>query len=51
MFCCLDAEKQNAMNLFLGIFQPKTGRAHFWELTTDYHLHDPRLKPGYMPPQ
>ncbi|CAF1144930.1 unnamed protein product [Adineta ricciae] len=44
------AEKQHAMNLFLGIFQPKIGRPHFWELASDYHLHDPRLVSGYMPP-
>ncbi len=47
----IDAEKQHAMNLFLGIFQPKQGRPHFWELASDYHLHDPRLIPGYIPPQ
>ncbi|CAF1057416.1 unnamed protein product [Adineta steineri] len=45
-----DAEKQHAMNLFLGTFRPRLGRAHFWELASDYHLHDPRLTIGYMPP-
>ncbi|CAF1306127.1 unnamed protein product [Rotaria sp. Silwood1] len=45
-----DAEKQHAMNLFLGIFQPKIGRPHFWELASDYHLHDPRIIPGYVAP-
>jgi hypothetical protein len=52
-FSCseIDAEKQHAMNLFLGIFQPRIGRPHFWELASDYHLHDPRLLPGYLPPQ
>ena len=47
----LDTEKQQAMNLFLGVFQPKIGRPHFWDLSSDYHLHDPRLLPGYMAPQ
>ncbi|CAF1581094.1 unnamed protein product, partial [Didymodactylos carnosus] len=30
------------------IYQPQ--RTHFWELTSDYHLHDPRLVAGYIPP-
>ena len=47
----IDTEKQQAMNLFLGVFQPKIGRPHFWDLSSDYHLHDPRLLPGYMAPQ
>ncbi|XP_061427040.1 polyphosphoinositide phosphatase isoform X1 [Lethenteron reissneri] len=34
-----DAEKQDAMNLFLGMFVPRDGRLHLWELTTDYYLH------------
>ncbi|CAF4161826.1 unnamed protein product, partial [Rotaria magnacalcarata] len=38
------------MNLFLGVFQPKIGRPHFWELAQDYHLHDPRVKFGYIAP-
>ncbi|CAF3229465.1 unnamed protein product [Rotaria sp. Silwood2] len=45
-----DAEKQHAMNLFLGVFQPRIGRPHFWELANDYHLHDPRIIPGYIAP-
>src|SRR5689334_16690764 len=44
----LDAEKQDAMNLFLGNYrvQKGTGPA-LWELPGDYHLHnitDPDLK-------
>lgn len=44
----LDAEKQDAMNLFLGNYrvQKGTGPA-LWELPGDYHLHnitDPELK-------
>ncbi|CAF4282288.1 unnamed protein product, partial [Rotaria sp. Silwood2] len=45
-----DAEKHHAMNLFLGVFQPRIGRPHFWELANDYHLHDPRIIPGYIAP-
>lgn len=47
----IDTEKQHAMNLFLGVFRPKNGRSHFWELASDYHLHDPRIIPGYLAPQ
>eukprot|EP00897_Mesotaenium_endlicherianum_P007069 jgi/Mesen1/6390/ME000329S05561 len=49
-----DAEKQDAINLFLGHFQPKLGRPALWELDSDYYLHvtgsgspdfSPRLDP------
>ncbi|XP_024365419.1 phosphatidylinositol-3-phosphatase SAC1 isoform X2 [Physcomitrium patens] len=34
-----DGEKQDAMNLFLGHFQPQKGKPALWELETDYYLH------------
>ncbi|XP_074560665.1 phosphatidylinositol-3-phosphatase SAC1 isoform X3 [Curcuma longa] len=34
-----DGEKQDAINLFLGYFQPKDGKPALWELETDYYLH------------
>lgn len=34
-----DGEKQDAMNLFLGHFQPQEGKPDLWELETDYYLH------------
>ncbi|XP_041988138.1 polyphosphoinositide phosphatase [Aricia agestis] len=36
-----DAEKQNTMNLFLGLFVPTPGRPALWEYPTDYYLHHP----------
>lgn len=45
---CLDAEKQDAMNLFLGNYRVRKGVGPaIWELPSDYHLHnimDPELK-------
>ncbi|ESO98034.1 hypothetical protein LOTGIDRAFT_143268 [Lottia gigantea] len=35
-----DLEKQQAINLFLGIFVPQEDKANIWELTTDYYLHN-----------
>jgi hypothetical protein len=34
-----DAEKQQAMNLFLGNFVPQPGRPAVWELESDSFLH------------
>lgn len=34
-----DADRQDAINLFLGVFQPLEGKSHLWELPTDYYLH------------
>ncbi|KAK6937999.1 SAC domain [Dillenia turbinata] len=34
-----DGEKQDAINLFLGYFQPQEGRPALWELDSDYYLH------------
>lgn len=43
----IDAEKQDAMNLFLGNYVVHKGQPALWELPGDYHLHnitDPELK-------
>lgn len=34
-----DAEKQDAINLFLGNFVPIAGQPELWELETDHYLH------------
>lgn len=34
-----DAEKQNAINLFLGLFKPSNNDPPIWEFTSDYYFH------------
>lgn len=34
-----DAEKQNAINLFLGLFIPDETKPQIWEYTSDYYFH------------
>ncbi|KAK2719450.1 polyphosphoinositide phosphatase-like isoform X2 [Artemia franciscana] len=34
-----DSDKQNAINLFLGIFVPSPSKQPIWETITDYYLH------------
>lgn len=34
-----DAEKQNAINLFLGLFIPDENKPQIWEYTSDYYFH------------
>ncbi|XP_068649727.1 phosphatidylinositol-3-phosphatase SAC1 isoform X1 [Aristolochia californica] len=34
-----DGEKQDAINLFLGYFQPQDGKPALWDLDSDYYLH------------
>ncbi|XP_014233608.1 polyphosphoinositide phosphatase isoform X2 [Trichogramma pretiosum] len=34
-----DQEKQQAINLFLGLFVPEEGRSPIWEVPTDYYIH------------
>lgn len=34
-----DAEKQNAINLFLGLFKPSENQPQIWEYTSDYYFH------------
>ena len=38
-FVCADADKQMAINVFLGVYQPGEGIPDIWDLTTDYYLH------------
>lgn len=35
----VDADRQDSINLFLGVFQPEEGKSHLWELPTDCYLH------------
>nr|XP_002125633.1 polyphosphoinositide phosphatase [Ciona intestinalis] len=35
-----DADKQSAINLFLGVFRPQTSESPMWELPTDHYLHN-----------
>ena len=35
-----DADKQNAMNIFLGVFKPYMFTFHIWDLEKDVYLHD-----------
>ncbi|XP_040139135.1 polyphosphoinositide phosphatase isoform X2 [Ictidomys tridecemlineatus] len=34
-----DADRQDSINLFLGVFHPNEGKPHLWELPTDFYLH------------
>ncbi|XP_069866968.1 polyphosphoinositide phosphatase isoform X2 [Dipodomys merriami] len=34
-----DADRQDSINLFLGVFHPTEGKPHLWELPTDFYLH------------
>ncbi|KAF7127863.1 hypothetical protein RHSIM_Rhsim11G0054800 [Rhododendron simsii] len=46
-----DGDKQDAINLFLGYFQPQEGKPALWDLDSDYYLHvsglGDDLIPGY----
>lgn len=35
-----DLEKQQATNIFLGVFRPVEGKANIWEMPTDFYLHN-----------
>ncbi|CAL1586476.1 unnamed protein product [Knipowitschia caucasica] len=34
-----DADRQDAINLFLQVYQPAEAKPHLWELPTDFYLH------------
>uniref|UniRef100_A0AAY4DLM6 SAC domain-containing protein n=1 Tax=Denticeps clupeoides TaxID=299321 RepID=A0AAY4DLM6_9TELE len=34
-----DADRQDAINLFLQVYQPGENKPHLWELPTDFYLH------------
>ncbi|XP_014670628.1 PREDICTED: polyphosphoinositide phosphatase-like isoform X2 [Priapulus caudatus] len=36
-----DADKQSAINLFLGVYRPEKGKPNLWDLPTEYYLHHP----------
>ncbi|KAL9247246.1 hypothetical protein vseg_020698 [Gypsophila vaccaria] len=42
----MDSEKQDAINLFLGHFQPEVGKPALWELDSDQHYNIGRLTPS-----
>ncbi|KAK6106560.1 hypothetical protein QQG55_24700 [Brugia pahangi] len=45
-----DYDKQNAINLFLGVFRPRNKSCHLWDLGTDHYLHFPvdfKMKADY----
>ncbi|KAI3464346.1 hypothetical protein Pfo_021009 [Paulownia fortunei] len=44
-----DGEKQDAINLFLGYFQPQEGKPALWELDSDYYLHVSGIGDDLMP--
>ncbi|XP_054783191.1 phosphoinositide phosphatase SAC2-like isoform X2 [Prosopis cineraria] len=41
----LDGDKQKAINIFLGHFQPQQGKPALWELDSDQHVHVGRHGP------
>ncbi|KAL8138653.1 hypothetical protein V2J09_004654 [Rumex salicifolius] len=43
----MDAIKQDAINLFLGHFQPEAGRPALWELDSDHHYRIGSLNPSF----
>ncbi|XP_050216554.1 phosphoinositide phosphatase SAC3 isoform X2 [Mercurialis annua] len=44
----MDAEKQDAINIFLGHFQPQQGKPALWELDSDQHYSVGRNGQTYM---
>ncbi|XP_027094603.1 phosphatidylinositol-3-phosphatase SAC1-like isoform X1 [Coffea arabica] len=44
-----DGEKQDAINLFLGYFQPQEGKPALWELDSDYYLHVSGIGDDFIP--
>ncbi|XP_077367072.1 polyphosphoinositide phosphatase isoform X2 [Festucalex cinctus] len=34
-----DADRQDAINLFLQVYRPAEGKPHLWDLPTDFYLH------------
>ncbi|PKA61449.1 Phosphoinositide phosphatase SAC4 [Apostasia shenzhenica] len=43
----MDPLKQDAINIFLGYFQPQEGRAALWELDSDQHYNIGRRGPSF----
>ncbi|KAD4584911.1 hypothetical protein E3N88_22512 [Mikania micrantha] len=44
----MDAEKQDAINVFLGHYQPQHGRAALWERESDQHYNVESRSSGYF---
>ncbi|KAK6914636.1 SAC domain, partial [Dillenia turbinata] len=44
----MDAEKQDAINVFLGHFQPEQGKPALWELDSDQHYNVGRRSPNLV---
>ncbi|KAG9457624.1 hypothetical protein H6P81_002132 [Aristolochia fimbriata] len=44
----MDAEKQDAINVFLGHFQPQQGKPALWELDSDQHYNIGRRTNAYV---
>ncbi|KAK6911811.1 SAC domain, partial [Dillenia turbinata] len=44
----MDAEKQDAINMFLGHFQPQQGKPALWELDSDQHYNVGRRSPNLV---
>jgi phosphatidylinositol 3,5-bisphosphate 5-phosphatase len=42
-----DAEKQDAINLFLGVYKPEHGKPPLWDLPTDFYLHNDSFSANY----
>jgi len=40
-YWCPDLEKQQAMNVFLGVFRPRENEPGIWDVPTDFYLHNP----------
>ncbi|CAD5117328.1 DgyrCDS6114 [Dimorphilus gyrociliatus] len=38
-----DNDKQQAINVFLGLYKPEAGKTNVWELGTDFYLHNQEL--------
>ena len=43
-----DDEKQGAINLFLGHFQPRAGASALWALDSDHYLHSGARIPFFL---
>jgi len=44
----VDLEKQQATNVFLGLFEPVEGKLNIWELPTDFYLHNKEFYNGKL---
>ena len=47
--CVTDVEKQQATNVFLGLFVPRESHTNIWDLPTDFYLHNRDAAGDRMP--